>query len=176
MRAGSEAWRAAQIQVDDAWTREVDRRAARRARRAERRAERRQHARRPPWPIVLLFAVGLSVGIVAVTLATRVWVPAILLILSRFFARQALVRAAGSVAAGGRVATANMAAIRRWLIFGTDGTQEPMADASPREEPSVSRVRVEEAASHDPSAQADADGAEAEEMARDTRSAPRAKG
>ncbi len=153
----AERWREMAMRIEDVVSRKERRRALRNARREIRRAARlsRHHGHRhgaPPWPVALLLTLLFSVGIVAVAVATGVVVPLVLLVLSRFFARDGLVRAAGAVReAGGRAITA----IRReqaafWARRGTvSGAAQPIDVGAPA---SRGQVRVEPGLRVDPGA------------------------
>ncbi len=98
--------------------READQRARRRARKEARRAARhrgRTHTHRPPWPVALLLSLLFAVGMVAVALSTQVVVPAILRLLSVFFATRGLRAAADAVREAGEDAIAGMARSRQWI-------------------------------------------------------------
>jgi hypothetical protein len=92
--------------------RRVQRRAMRAAKRESRRIMRMQkrrlrhyHRGALPWPVALFLTLLFSVGMVAVQIATRVVVPVVLLLLSRFFygsARGGLIHAALTVRGAGQ--------------------------------------------------------------------------
>jgi hypothetical protein len=129
---GAAKWRAAPGDSVDSSGRGASRRserreryaarmAARRERHAAHRAARWRHDGRRHWPLVWLFAMGLTVAIVAVFVVTRVALPLLLLTLSRLFARRGLSRATSRVQGAGRAAVSNLVAARRRLIQGEDG-------------------------------------------------------
>ncbi len=159
-----QAWR------DDHGARKAERQlrhAARRVEHAARRAARRaQHAaqfealrhlsprHRLPGPLRVLFMIGLVVGMVAVGLATRIIVPAVLGLLSLFIARRALIAASRAVQRGGHVAIDGMKASRRWVSGGGverddgegddgEGDEGPYATWTPDERERGPRVNVE---------------------------------
>lgn len=121
------------------------RRAARRARHAARRiahearrnayrqASRRRHPL--PWPVRLVLAIVFTVGMIAVRLATRVIVPLVLLVLSRFVARRPLTNAARAVSHAGETAVSGMRTSRRWFLRGGVSRQgEELPDSEIRED------------------------------------------
>jgi Protein kinase domain len=129
-----EAWRA------ERWARKAERRARRSARHAARAASHHAWAnaygsstRGPPWPARLVFAILMTVGIVAVALATQVVVPLVLSVLSIFFARRALSNAVRSVRGAGHVAIDAMNASRRWVSGKASSARTPTARESPSE-------------------------------------------
>jgi Protein kinase domain len=131
---------------DPRYSERVARRAERRARHAARRLERaarrqsrwqnahdwQERRRHPfPWPARLFFAIGFTLGIVAVFLATKRLVPFVLLVLSAFFARRPLSAAARAVSRAGDTALAGMMASRRWFLRGdsAEGEETPASAA-----------------------------------------------
>jgi Protein kinase domain len=126
--------------------READQRERRRLRKAARRAERSRRrggvTHRPPWPVALLLSLLFAAGMVAVALATQVVVPALLRLLSGFFATRGLTAAANAVREAGDDAISGMERSRRWFRVG--GPETPPADdrlrVDARPEP---QVRVE---------------------------------
>jgi len=112
------ARRAAREAAEDA--RRAARRAAHRSRREARRAARAQRRGRgrsggPPWPLRVAFAILVAAGMVAVTLALKVVVPAVLGVLSLLFARRPLRDAARSVSRAGDAAVDAMRSSARLL-------------------------------------------------------------
>jgi Protein kinase domain len=127
------------------------RRAAKRAVREGRRNARRQwrghHPFRLPFPLRLLFGVGLTIAQIGVTLALQVVVPTVLTVLSLVFG-SGLRRAANDVRGAGSDADEALreAATRVHRGWGDDDDIRVRVSAPPRGEPSdgAGRVRVEE--------------------------------
>jgi tRNA A-37 threonylcarbamoyl transferase component Bud32 len=120
-RRAADKWRAAAERHAEKTERRAARHAKRFARKAQRHAERiassqgrRRHA--PPWPILLLFVAVFTVGAVGVTLATQVVVPTLLRLLSVFFARDGLTRAADAVRDAGQEALENIQRSQQWFM------------------------------------------------------------
>jgi serine/threonine protein kinase len=138
---------------DEKREKKEQRRAKRDARRAARVARARGNvarARRPPFPVSLLFALGMTIGIVAVAVATKAVAALVLRLLSVFFARDALRRAAMAVDRAGDVAMARMQRTRAWMA-------EDEARVRVQEEEAEERVRIADAdANADASADVDA--------------------
>jgi hypothetical protein len=131
LRRGAEELRRAAEEMREKHARREEKHArreekfARRAREREARWEERQrrrderHRRRGgpphvPWPIALIMTLGLTIGIVAVSLALQVVVPALLMLLSLLFGR-GLREAASTVRASGREAVAAMRRSQQWV-------------------------------------------------------------
>jgi hypothetical protein len=96
-----------------------------------------------PWPVALFLTVLFSVGIVAVTMATRVVVPLVLLFLSRFFhggARNGLVNASVRVRAAGHRAV--QAVGRAQGRFWQNADEAAPSDAEWGADPAQAQVRV----------------------------------
>jgi hypothetical protein len=135
----------------DATDRSVGRRerrkARRQARRIERAARRRQRGQHGvPFPFSLFLALAFTLGIVAVSIATQLVAPLVLLILSPVFGKR-LAEAAGVVRDGGRTAIGAMRRSRAWLrgeSFASDGGGAAPEQQYPGEGP---RIRVEQPAS-----------------------------
>ena len=99
-------------------------RAARRAEKKARRQRRRDGWRpgglraprvsAPPWPISMLFALGLELASLVVVLTLKVAVPLLLRTLAVFFAREPLHRAATRVSTAGGLAKSRMQAAISW--------------------------------------------------------------
>jgi tRNA A-37 threonylcarbamoyl transferase component Bud32 len=129
-------------------TRQAQRRDRRRehreTRRAERAARRRAHGHRHfAWPIALAFSLAFLVGMIAVGIATRVVVPAVLRILAIFFAPRGLRAAADAVQQAGESALQGMQRSRRWFFGG--GMAAPGESARPEAQSTTTggpRVRV----------------------------------
>jgi tRNA A-37 threonylcarbamoyl transferase component Bud32 len=127
--------------------REAEHRARRRARKEARRAERmRRHGtHRPPWPVALFLSILFAVGMVAVALTTQVVVPAVLRLLSIFFATRGLTAAASAVREAGEDAIHGMQRSRKWFRSGFV-PEEAQASDRVRVEPTgeqAEKVRVE---------------------------------
>ena len=117
----ADKWRAAAEKHREKAERRVTRQAVRLARKATRHADRLAGYRArsghfPPWPLVAPLVLVFVIGMVAVTLTTRIVVPLLLRFLSVFFARDALIRAAVAVREAGGEAVENMDRSRRWFM------------------------------------------------------------
>ena len=132
--------------------RRLARKEARRAERAARRAGRRQsgeESHRPPWPVALLFSLVFAFGMVAVAIATQVVVPAVLRLLSLFFARRGLTAAANAVRQAGEEAMSGIDRSREWFRgagvpseTADDGEWLRGAASAPTDAASDERIRV----------------------------------
>jgi hypothetical protein len=141
----SEPWARSHAAWDDSLRHEV-RREARRVRRAAheeanalRRAARQEanawrrnhrHHHELGWPLEVLFTLVFSVGLVVVSVVTRVALPVLLRVLSVFFARRSLTAAADAVQDAGGAAVRAMSQSRRWMRAGA-----PMGADTPAGEP-----------------------------------------
>jgi Protein kinase domain len=105
----------------DRFARKQVRRAARRAERAARRARRGHH--RPPFPVSLVVTLSFLVATLAVSLATQVVVPMVLMVLSLFFARRGLTAAAAAVRDAGHRAVDAMGRARQGM---DDAPRQPL--------------------------------------------------
>jgi hypothetical protein len=148
-RKGARKWREAAERHALDLAREADRRARSHARKEARRAERiaRHHERGRrglPWPIGLLFVLGLTVAIVAVALAMHVVVPAMLRFIALFFpARESrtLNGASEAVRQAGDTAMSRMEGARARLLSGS--VVNRAADEDSGIEVAPDRVRVD---------------------------------
>jgi hypothetical protein len=154
-RKGARKWRAAAERHALELAREADRKARRRARKEARRADRtfRRPAhgrRRLPWPIALMFVLGLTAAIVAVALGMNVIAPAALRLVSLFFPpREAKTFTAASEAVrqAGEAAIDRMDGARRRLLRGAIANPRSDENGDPHEAAGApERVRVEGAA------------------------------
>jgi len=125
---------------------EREERAARRAEKKARRQRRRDgwkprpKVNAPPWPISMLFALGLAIASVAVVLALKVIVPLVLRALGLFFAKNGLHRAADNVIRAGDRATQSMRRAIEW----SQGEPKSETKARIAEEEANVRVSVED--------------------------------
>jgi hypothetical protein len=153
-RKGARKWRAAAERHALELAREAERKARRHARKEARRAERaarhdaRRHARGPrrlPWPIALLFVLGLTTAMVAVALALDVVAPAMLRFLALFFPpREAgtLNRASATLRTASETAIGRMDGARSRLLTGAVAERASEPDGAPESE--SDRVRVDD--------------------------------
>jgi hypothetical protein len=139
-RRAADKWRAAAERHAEKAERRAARHAKRFARKAQRHAERiarfqDRHHHVPPWPILLLFVAVFTVGAVGVTLATQVVVPTLLRLLSVFFARDGLTRAADAVRDSGQEALENIQRSKQWFMSQVHPASEgPLGGRAPRDE------------------------------------------
>jgi hypothetical protein len=153
-RRGARKWREAAERHAAELAREADRSARKQARKAARRAEREaRHTHRQlhrghgglPWPIALLFVVGLTVAVVGVAIGLHVVAPAMLRFLALFFPRreaQTMIAAANAVRHAGDTAIARMDQARQRLLPGAEELDAAGEDARHTSQP-PGRVRVE---------------------------------
>jgi hypothetical protein len=155
-RKGARKWRAAAERHALELAREAERKARRLARKEARRADRaarqdarrRAHAnRRLPWPIALLFVLGLTTAMVAVALAMDVVAPAMLRFISLFFPRReaaTLNGASEALRAASETAIGRMDGARSRYLTGAVAERSSQPPGAPESGIAGDRVRVDD--------------------------------
>jgi hypothetical protein len=153
-RKGARKWRATAERHALELAREAERKARRHARKEARKAERaarhdaRRRARgRLPWPIALLFVLGLTTAMVAVALAMDVVAPALLRFIALFFSpREAgtLNRASEALRTASETAIGRMDSARSRYLAGAVAERPSEPTGAPESEIASDRVRIDD--------------------------------